>query len=72
LPPTAAGLVDSVIQAHSRPSPLAPRPFPETAARRNSEYQSVTDYRCRCGKLPVSAVQWGASGCHRNRQILVS
>jgi hypothetical protein len=36
-------MVASVVQTHSRPSPLAPRPFPETAVRRDSEYQSVTD-----------------------------
>ena len=29
----------SVVQTHSRPSPLAPRPFPETAAHQISEYQ---------------------------------
>jgi hypothetical protein len=40
----AIDMTDSVVQAHARPSPLAPRPFSETATRRNFEYQSVTDY----------------------------
>ena len=35
----AVDMTDSVVQAHSRPSPLAPRPFPETAAHRISKYQ---------------------------------
>ena len=67
---TEVDMVDSVAQAYARPSPLAPRPFPETAAHRISEYQSVPHYVLSTyfpGVSCLSALNLSVQGVHFDR-----